>query len=371
MNPRYTIHDSSSLLSPSLVIYRSLVVANLKAMLAMAGSADRLRPHIKTHKMPEIVKLTESLGIHKHKCATIAEADMAAAAGARDILIAFPIVGPNIARVAQLIQLYPDTTFRLLIDHPEVAKSLSAGLGSLNKPVAAIVDLEVGMGRTGIAPGDEALALYELIASLPNLIPDGLSAYDGHLNDPDPEVRRTRAMVGLEQTLTLRDRLEAKGLPVPRMVLGGTPTFPIHAQVQEPGVECSPGTTTLYDHGYAAKYADLPFVPAALVLTRVVSQPRPGRLCLDLGHKAVAADPPVGHRVQLLDMADVTFVGHSEEHLVIETPHANDFPPGSVVMGIPTHVCPTCALHRWAYVVDDGEVVDRWWISAGDRVLNV
>ncbi len=371
MDPRYMIRDTTNLLSPSLVIYRSLVVANLKKMVEIAGSTDRLRPHIKTHKMPALVKLTESMGIHKHKCATIAEADMAADAGAIDVLIAFPIVGPNVARVAKLIQIYPATTFRLMVDHPEVARALSRGLGAVGRPVPVLVDLEVGMGRTGISPDGGAEALYELVSELPNLEADGLSAYDGHINDHDRESRRPRVLAGLEQTLALRARLEAKGLPVPRLVLGGTPTFPIHAQVQEPGVECSPGTTTLYDDGYAQKYADLPFIPAALLLTRVISQPRPGRLCLDLGHKSVAGDPPVGHRVTLLDIPDVTFVGHSEEHLVIETPQANEYPPGSVVMGIPTHVCPTCALHRWAYVVDDGEVVDRWDIPAGDRVLRV
>ena len=371
MDPRYRIHKTSDLLSPSLIIYRALVVENLKAMIDIAGSPARLRPHIKTHKMPAIVKLTESLGIHQHKCATIAEAEMAAIAGAQDVLIAFPIVGPNVDRVARLIPKYPQTIFRLMVDHPDVAKALSAGLALLEKPVAVLVDLDVGMGRTGIAPGDEAFALYELIAGLPNFVPDGLSAYDGHINDPDLEVRRTRASEGLARTLDLRDRLESNGFDVPRLVLGGTPTFPIHAQVQEPGVECSPGTTTLYDHSYASKYRDLPFVPAALVLTRVISQPRPGRLSLDLGHKAVAGDPPVGQRVQLLDVPEVTFVGHSEEHLVIDTPAARDYPPGTVILGIPTHVCPTCALHKWAYVVEDGELVDRWEVAARDRVIGV
>lgn len=370
MDSRYAINDTSSLLSPSLIVYRSLVVANLKAMLKVAGSADRLRPHMKTHKMPELIKLTESLGIHKHKCATVAEAEMAAIAGGRDILIAFPIVGPNVARVASLIKKYPETTFRLLVDHLDVARALNEGLGGLGKKVPVLVDLEVGMGRTGIAP-EKADSLYQYISESANLEADGLSAYDGHIHAPDFEDRKAKASAGIYETLALRDKLESRGLHVPRLVMGGSPTFPVHAQLDAPGVECSPGTTTLYDHSYSVKYQDLPFTPAALVLTRVISQPRPGRICVDLGHKSVAGDPPAGQRVHFLDVPDVTFVGHSEEHLVFDTPAAEHYPPGTVIMGIPAHICPTCALHRWVYVVEEGEVVDRWEVLARDRVIGV
>jgi D-serine deaminase-like pyridoxal phosphate-dependent protein len=151
-------------------------------------------------------------------------------------------------------------------------------------------------------------------------------------------------------------------------VLGGTPTFPIHAALDVPGVECSPGTVTLHDVGYATSYPDLPFVPAALILTRVVSHPRPGRLCLDLGHKAVAADPP-GARLTLLGVADATLGSQNEEHLVVDTPHAADYPPGTPLLAIPMHICPTCALHRRAYVIENGALVDEWEVSARDRMI--
>jgi D-serine deaminase-like pyridoxal phosphate-dependent protein len=160
------------------------------------------------------------------------------------------------------------------------------------------------------------------------------------------------------------------GLPVPRLVMGGTPTFPVHAALDEPGVECSPGTCTLHDIGYATRYPDLPFIPAAVLLGRVISQPRQGRICLDLGHKAVAADPP-GNRLTLLDVPEATLGIHSEEHLVVETPDAARFVPGTPVLALPTHICPTCALHRRAYVIEDGDLVDEWEIAARDRVLSL
>ena len=371
MHPDYPIRDTSSLLSPSLLIFRDRVRKNLETMLAIGRSADRLRPHVKTHKMPALVRLTESMGIHKHKCATIAEAEMLALAGASDVLLAYPVVGPNVNRLSQLMMRHlRETTFRTLVDDPDAMRALSRGLDNVGRSLPVLIDLEVGMGRTGIAPGAAAADLYALIEKIPHLSPDGLHAYDGHLQLPVRAERRDAARIGQEQTLALRDQLQKRGSSVPRLVFGGTPTFPIHAELDEPGLECAPGTSTLFDAGYAAKMPDLPFSPAAVLLTRVISRPRPGRLCLDLGHKAVAADP-AGPRLTILDIPEVTLAGQSEEHLVVDTPHAANFPVGTTVLAIPTHICPTCALHRRAYVMENGELVDEWEVAARDRVIGV
>jgi D-serine deaminase-like pyridoxal phosphate-dependent protein len=152
------------------------------------------------------------------------------------------------------------------------------------------------------------------------------------------------------------------------MVVGGTPTFPIHCQRTE--VECSPGTCLLWDAGYKKKLPDLDFLPAALVLTRVVSKPGPDRLCLDLGHKAIASENP-HPRVELIELPEANAVGHSEEHLVIESPQAARFAVGDVVFGIPWHICPTVALHSHAVIIQDGKAAARWKIVARDRILSV
>lgn len=365
----FPVDATDELLSPSLIVDRGRITANLRTMIDLARGADRLRPHVKTHKMPAVVRLLESMGIRKHKCATIAEAEMVAAAGGTDVLLAYPVVGPNVRRLANLVHHYPETVFRAMVDDPDVARALSEGFETQERPLPVLVDLDVGMGRTGIAPGEQAEALYELLDRLPNLVADGLSAYDGHIHDFDPSERAKSARPGIEQTLALRDRLLAKGLPVSRLVLGGTPTFPIHAALVEPGVECSPGTCVLHDVGYLSRYPDLPFVPAAALLTRVISRPRPGRLCLDLGHKAVAADPK-GDRVRLPELPDAVIGGQSEEHLVIETPDSERYPPGTPFLAFPVHICPTCALHRRVYVVENGVKVDEWEVAARDRVLH-
>ena len=184
------------------------------------------------------------------------------------------------------------------------------------------------MGRTGIQPGEAAAELYALIDELPNLVADGLHAYDGHIHDTDLDERRHAAQTGLESTLALRDRLLKRGCRYPAWWWAERPRFPIHAELDLPGVECSPGTPVLYDNSYLTRYPDLPFTPAALLLTRVVSHPGPGRLCLDLGYKAVASDP-VGARARFLELDDARQVVHSEEHMVIETARAESIPIGT------------------------------------------
>jgi D-serine deaminase-like pyridoxal phosphate-dependent protein len=371
MHPRYALNHPEMLLSPSLLVFRPLVRRNLETMVSLARSAERLRPHVKTHKMPALIRMAEQeYGIRKHKAATIAEAEMVALAGGSDVLLAYPMVGPNIARLARLVASYPETTFRATVDDPYAARALSAGLEGSERPLSVLLDLDLGMGRTGIVPGNAAADLFDLVADLPNLQADGLHAYDGHLHQTDLEERRAAARDVQQRLFAFWDDLRSRGHMVHRVVLGGTPTFPMHAELDAPGLELSPGTCVLHDAGYGSKHPDLPFVAAALLLTRVVSRPRPGRLCLDLGHKAVAADP-VGARLTLLGVPDATLGKQNEEHLVVETPHAPDFPLGTPLLAIPTHICPTCALHRRAYVIEDGQLVDEWEVAARDRVIGV
>jgi D-serine deaminase-like pyridoxal phosphate-dependent protein len=166
----------------------------------------------------------------------------------------------------------------------------------------------------------------------------------------------------------VREAIVAEGLQVPSVVVGGTPTFPFHAR--RPDVECSPGTTAFWDAAYAAALPDLPFEPALLVLTRVISRPSANRLCLDLGHKAIAAENP-HPRAVLFGLEDAKAVGHSEEHLVLETERAGDFPVGTAIYGVPFHVCPTVALHDRANVVRYGRADGSWQVVARSRTLRI
>jgi D-serine deaminase-like pyridoxal phosphate-dependent protein len=372
MNAIYAVSDPSSIYSPALLFYKDLIRKNIGHALEMAGGPERLRPHVKTHKTREIVRMQLDMGITKHKCATLAEAEMLAGCGAPDVLLAYPMVGPNCARLAKLAKTFPACRFSVLADHPLALRALADAMTSHGLTMDVLIDLDVGQHRTGIAAGPEAEALYEQLARTPGVRPAGLHVYDGH-NHQESLAERTKAVQTLlEPVVAMRIRLEKKGLPVPRLVTGGTPTFPVFARLDLPGLECSPGTCILQDHGYGTHFPDMAqFVSAALLLTRVISKPLPQRLTLDLGYKAVASDPPAGQRLILLNVPEYKTILQNEEHLVVETPAADKFAPGDVVFAMPTHICPTCAMHRSAYVIEGGRVVGQWDIVARDRMLNV
>jgi D-serine deaminase-like pyridoxal phosphate-dependent protein len=372
MHPAYHLTDADGIFTPALVVHPDLIRANIAAVIAAAGGPQRLRPHVKTHKTTEIVRMQLEAGVTKHKCATIAEAEMLAAAGAPDVLIAYPLVGPNVGRLVALKRKFPDTRFASLIDHFATAQMLSDGVTAAGMTAEFVLDLNVGMNRTGVTL-DRAAELYAAAAKLPGLVPAGLQAYDGHNNQESRADREAGVRQFLGRLRELRDELERRGLPVPRLTCGGTPTFPVYAALHDvPDLECSPGTYVLHDAGYGAKYPDLAGVtPAAVFLTRVVSRPTPTRVTFDLGNKAVAADPPLAKRVKLLDFPEYEPVGHNEEHYVVETAEAERYTPGDVVYALPGHVCPSVALHREVLVAENNHIVGKWVVAARDRMLSV
>ena len=201
--------------------------------------------------------------------------------------------------------------------------------------------------------------------------PEGFHVYDGHLHQPSIQERQAAGDLEWQTVRDFRDRMIGAGLPVPRIVAGGTPTFGVHAKLDDPAVELSPGTCVLNDAGYSEDFPELKFRPAALLLTRVVSRPTEDRLTVDLGSKAVACDPPVGRRVVFPALPEAKQVAHNEEHLVLETPRANEFEPGDALLAVPRHICPTSALHKEMYVVASGKVVDCWPVTARDRRLTI
>lgn len=360
--------DESAAPSPALLVFPDRIEENLRRMIALAGGPERLRPHLKTHKLPQLIALQARLGITRCKAATIAEAEMAAGAGATDITLSTQPVGPNAARLVALIRAFPKVAFSTIVDDSGAVDALARVAAEAGVVVEVLVDLDVGMARTGIAPGPEAAQLYRRIAAAPSLRAGGLHAYDGHLRQPVLADRIAAAADGIARVDALAAKLRAEGLPVPRLVWGGTPTFPVHAR--RAGVECSPGTCVLWDAGYERNIPDLEFLHAAVLLTRVISRPGAGRLCLDLGHKAVASEMPQP-RVVFPALPDARAVTHSEEHLVIETAAADRFPVGSVLYGIPWHICPTVALHDRVLVVRDGRVAETWTVTARARWLGV
>jgi D-serine deaminase-like pyridoxal phosphate-dependent protein len=364
----YLVDNPDDVPSPALLVYPARARQNIRRAIAIAGGPERLRPHLKTSKLAEVVTMHLDEGVRRFKVATIAEAEMAARAGAPDVLLAYQPVGPNVGRSVRLVQAFPDTRFSVVVDDAGVVDALSEAATAAGVTLDVFVDLDGGMHRTGIEPGPRAVDLYRSVAHRPGLRAAGLHMYDGHVRGPDVAARQRASDEAFRHVDRMRAALGEAGLPVPAIVTGGTPAFPFHAQ--RPGVECSPGTTVFWDAGYGATLPDLPFVPAITLLTRVVSRPSGTRLCLDLGHKAVASENP-HPRLVLFGLEDAVAVGHSEEHLVLETPRAADYPVGTVLYGVPFHVCPTVALHDRAVVVRDGHAAEHWQVAARARTLTI
>ncbi len=364
----FAIANADSIASPALLLYPDRIEKNLQRMIAMAGGVDRLRPHVKTHKLPQVVALKRAAGIRRFKASTIAEVEMTAAAGGEDILLAYQPVGTNIERLAELMKRYPQTRFATLVDD---ARNLAA-IGQVAAARGAVfelyVDLNVGMNRTGIAPGEAAAALYRTLCSTPGLKAGGLHAYDGHLHEPDPAVLAKAADEAFAPVWKLRAQLRAEGLPVPRVIASGTPTFALLARHED--VEVGAGTTVLWDWGQTETSPQHDFLNAAVLFCRVVSKPQPDLLCIDLGHKAVASEMP-HPRVKLIGLEDAVAVTHSEEHLVVRSSRAASYKVGDVVYGIPRHICPTVALQSEVWAVRDGLAAERWPVVARARRITV
>jgi len=183
------------------------------------------------------------------------------------------------------------------------------------------------------------------------------------------EVRKLKSDTAFQKVEEVKDQLIAAGLRIPIIVLGGSPTYPFH--VEREGVECSPGTFVYWDKGYSSSFPDMNFQPAALVLTRIISQLNDRTFCLDLGHKSVAPENDLHQRVFFLNEPELRFISQNEEHLVVELSANHNRKVGDILYGMPVHICPTVALHERVFVVNNNKVTDEWKTIARDRKISV
>ncbi|MDA0284841.1 MAG: alanine racemase [Planctomycetota bacterium] len=233
MDDCYRIADTSQILTPALVVFRDMVEQNLDHMVEIAGDPARLRPHCKTHKTREIVELELARGIVRHKCATFAEAEMLAEAGVKDVFLAYSLVGPNIGRAVAFRRKYPEVEFSVTGDHEKPLKQLAEAMTSASLSIGVLLDIDTGQHRTGVPVGPEAKELYRLIVETEGLIPDGLHVYDGHQHQKSRDERQAAVDEEWQRVSQFRTDLESEGWPVPRLVCGGTASFPIYAAKTE------------------------------------------------------------------------------------------------------------------------------------------
>lgn len=359
----YALENTGEILSPALVYYADLIRENTRRTIEIAGSAERLWPHVKSHKMKKMIEMQMEMGISRFKCATLAEAEMVASCGARHVLLAYPLVGPNIAAFVALTKKYPDVNFYALEDDLTCLHALDAEAKRQDAAPGYFIDVNMGMNRTGV----ETARLYDFVLSIGEteaVTFSGLHCYDGHVHTSDLLDREAEVSDMVADIADVLDRFDTQGVEVPMIIAGGSPSFPCHAA--NPDVFLSPGTVFLWDSGYLANYPDLPFTPAAAVLTRVISHPADGIFSLDLGCKGIASDP-VGPRGVVVGLENAEALFQSEEHWTwrMLPGHKAERPAiGTVFYVIPTHVCPTTALYSAALVAENGRITDRWTVDA-------
>ena len=354
--------------TPALVLDRAALSRNIERMTAHARvSGVRLRPHAKSHKCVEIARLLAKAGALGPACATIHEAEVMAEAGIGGILITSPLVTYDmLARLAGLLRQGADVSV-VADDQANVAQlaELAAGPG-ITLPV--IVELDTGVGRTGCARPEDALALARQVAERPDLRFAGVQAYWGHLQQVMPLAERARRVAeGQERLGGLLGALADAGLPAAIVTGGGTGT-----SFLDPGsrhfTEIQPGSFLFLDSCYGSvplSEDGNPFEPALFVRASVVSRQHPGRAVVNAGFKAFATDSgkPVPTRGA---PAGSTYRFMGDEHGAVEfSPDAAAPALGAGIELLTSHCDPTVNLFDRFAVVEGEEVVDTWRIGRG------
>jgi D-threonine aldolase len=367
-NSKYQIENIDQLDTPALVVYPDRVKQNIALAIKMVGDVQRLRPHIKTHKSPNVSKMMLAAGITKFKCATIAEAEMLGMCEAPDVVLAYQPTGPKLQRFINVVKKYPKTQYACLTDNLATAQAQADAFHAHQLEIPVFIDLNVGQNRTGIAPDKTAFDLYEACLKMKGIKVLGFQAYDGHLRDRDIKDRTKNCHAAFKKVEAQKAKILRGGYAEPIIIAGGSPTFPIHAKRKE--VECSPGTFIYWDKGYSDLCPEQPFSPAALLVTRVISLPDATKLCLDLGHKSVASENEITKRVTFLNAPELIPIGQSEEHLVVEAGKNHTYKVGDVLYGVPYHICPTVALYERVVTIENGQAIGEWQTIARDRCIS-
>jgi D-serine deaminase-like pyridoxal phosphate-dependent protein len=340
--------------TPTLVIDEVVARQNLERMAARAKARGfALRPHTKTHKTPYWARAQAALGSSGLTVAKLGEADVMVAAGFLDLLIAYPIIGPQKQRhLARLIQAGLRPTVSL--DSREAADSLEQVGQMTDSVIGVLVEVDSGFHRCGLPPGPAVADLARYVESLPHLRWDGLMVFGGHMSrERDPVVLRRLVHEEDEVVGTLVATLRSSDLS-PRIVsTGGTPQAACMDEIQH-ATELRPGTYIYNDvatvRSGAAAWEDC----AATVLATVVSRPDPRWAVVDAGSKALSSDghPDGGHGA-IVGRPDLVVTRLSEEHGILEERAGGqvDLAIGERIRIVPNHVCTAVAQHDAAWLI--------------------
>ncbi len=344
--------------TPALLLDLTSLEHNIAKMAAFARDAGvHLRPHSKTHKSPRIAAMQLQAGAIGITCQKLSEAEVMAEAGIEGILISNQIVGPQ--KIKRLVELARRADLMVAVDDPRNVADLSVATVASGVTLKVLVEVNVGMMRCGVLPGEPTLALAEAVRRSPGLEFRGLMGYEGHaVALKSVEERQAAATPSLQSLVDTAHLLRKQGLPVEIVSSSGTGTYDIGGRF--------PGITELEVGSYATMDADyravgVPFECALTVLATVISTPQEGLSILDAGMKSIAPD----HGMPLvLDLPNAQVMAMSEEAGWLVTAGSEHPTLGDKVRLVPGHGCTTINLYDRYHVVRDGRVVDVWPVAA-------
>ena len=353
--------------TPALIIDVDRMERNLRRAAEYSRSHNlRLRPHTKTHKSPALAKLQLALGAAGLTVAKTTEAEVMLRASPPDLLIAYPVLG--IAKTARLVQLAGKTNITVSIDSIQVARALASAAKEAGVKIGILIELDAGLHRVGLTPGEALRQLALFVADAPSLSLRGVAFYPGHVKSADPVGAVT--LMSVEAVLqTAVATLERIGLEAPIVSGGSTPALSLSHWLPSMN-EIRPGTYIFNDRNTVFSGACTWDDCAASVLTTIVSTSVPGRVILDGGSKTFssdrAAEPGFG---RIVEAPEALFEKMNEEHGFVDAMGSNHkWKVGEKVRVIPNHVCVAVNLHERIYGFRGEEVVEQWDIEARGKL---
>lgn len=366
-NDNYKISETDQIYTPQIVMYPEIINYNTDLVIKECGGTERIWAHVKTFKCAEVLDILMKKGIRRFKCATIGETEMCAMRKAPVILTAYPLVGPNIERFVKLITTYPESEFWAIGDNEASVRALGECAVKNGTSIKLLLDINIGMDRTGVSFQD-ALSLYKKFSEIPGIVMAGIHCFSGNFKITDTAKRQEAVDATIDSIIELKKSITDSGLHAEAVVLSGTPVMRCYSKIPEAFI--CPGTAYISDMQYYQTFLDFDFLPAAAILTRVISTPKPGIFTLDLGYKAIAADPK-GVRGTILGYEDATVMFQCEEHWTWRTEKPNPPQVGDLLYVIPTHVCPSLTCYPTCLIAEHGEVTGEWEVTARNRKITI
>ncbi|WP_288049727.1 DSD1 family PLP-dependent enzyme [Nocardia sp.] len=344
--------------TPALIVDEAKVDANIAAMAARVGAGVGLRPHAKTHKSAWIAGKQIARGAVGVCCAKLGEVEALSAAGVREILLTSPVADESsLRRLCRIARVDPG--FRCVVDHPEAVTTLAAEAGRCDVGIAVLIDVDVGLMRTGVAGPAEAVALAAHIARFPSLTLAGVQGYGGHWQHiAGYAARRDAVHAGMARLSRVIEALRDNGHRVETVTGGGTGTVQADLEL---GVlnELQPGSYVFMDVQYTdalGEDADGAFATGLWVSSQVVSTNAEPIVTVDAGLKAFATDGPAPRPVTA-PFTDSTYAFFGDEHGAITRPPGTEVRLADRIELVTPHCDPTVDRYDDYHVVHGDTVV--------------